>query len=213
MQIIADAKKYQLSNGQIIIVKKISVRQFYLLIMSLIVYKNALYALSGLKEKKKISEYIEYLKMNALNIAKVKIEESNLKRYIKESLVKSKFDWKLMLEIINNIVDFNSIKLSMSTKEIEDINEINEEIEIKVGVISMILGKTPKEILNYPNYDMTVLYREFNRNRVNTINDNRVAQHSEGNTYLKYTKALMGEIVYSGDEIAKNPGIIKKEFH
>ena len=48
LNIIAEGKKCQLSDGQIIIVGRVTVRDYYLLVASLLIYKQALANLIGI---------------------------------------------------------------------------------------------------------------------------------------------------------------------
>lgn len=212
MQIIADAKKYRLSNGQVITVEKISIRQYYLLVASLLVYQKALSNLIGLDEKMNLEEYFTYTKDHAIDLAKIKIEFENIKNILK-SIVKDKIKklgQKLVIEIVNQILEFNSLKLGLTGKEFRGLDELNEELEVRIGILSEMLNITPQEVMQLRNYDAGVLIREHNRNRVNMINDIRVAHHGEKDSYTKYTKGLMGEVVYTGNELLKNPGLLNK---
>lgn len=212
MQIIADGKKYRLSNGQVITVKKISIRQYYLLVASLLIYQKALSKLVGYNDKMGLSEYIQFTKDHALDLAKTKIEFNNVFKALK-NIVIEKLDKNMVIEVVNHVLEFNSLKLSSDGKEFSGLDELNEELEVRVGVLSAMLHIKPEEVLELRNYDASVLIREHNRERVNMINDIRVAHHSEKDSYTKYTKGLMGEIVYTGNEIMKNPGLLNKVVH
>jgi hypothetical protein len=76
-----------------------------------------------------------------------------------------------------------------------------------------MLKMPPNEVLNMINYDVSVLIRERNRNRVNIINDIRLAYHGDKSNYIKYTRGIMGEIVYTGEEIYNDPSILNKVAH
>jgi len=216
LDIVAEGKKYLLSNEQVIIVKRVSVIGYYLLIASLLIYKKALISICGASKINKIDKYIKYIKEHALDVAKTKIEFDKIKELIKDSVENINIDnqkHEIVIEILNKVLEFNSVSFGLGGKEFETLEELNEDLEIKVGLISLLLKKTPSDVLKMPNYELSILLREHNRNRVNMINDHRLAQHADRQDYIKYTKGLMGYKVYTGEEIQKDPSILKGVVH
>ena len=212
--IIAYGKKYLLSDGQIVVVNKINVRQYYLLILCLLIYKNALIKISKVKYKT-ANEYLETIKENSIEYAKVKVEYNNILEILKEciDIEITKIKQEYIMEIINNVLLFNSIPFGVNGKECETEEELREDLEIKIGIVCAMIKTTPELVLEMRYYDVCVLIRENNRQRVNQINDIRLAYHGEKQDYIKYTKGLMGEVVYTGDEIFRNPEILKRMAH
>ncbi len=215
LNIIAEGKKYKLSSEQVVTVKRINVRDYYLLIASLLIYKIALENISEIAKIKKISEYIKFARDNNIDIAKVKVEFDNMTEILKGcvDIDINKLEQPIIIEILNKVMEFNSVKLSWGGKELESIDELNDELEHKIGTICNLLHLLPEEVLMMNNYDVCILMREVNRMRIQYINDVRLAYHGDKNNYIKYTRGLMGEIVYSGDDIQKNPKLLKEMVH
>jgi hypothetical protein len=215
LTIIAEGKKYQLTNEQVITVKRITVREYYLLVASLLIYKQALANLVNIQGIKDPKKYIDYIKEHSIDIAKTKVEFDNIKLYLKDcvDINIEKLDQGIVIEILNYVMEFNSVKFGMGGKELADLEELNEDLESKIGLVCEILNVGPSDVLSMHNYQVGVLIREHNRQRINAINDLRLAYHGGKNEYIKYTHGLMGEIVYTGEEIMKDPSLLSKVVH
>jgi hypothetical protein len=210
IQAIANAKVVKLKSGQVVTIKKITFQTYYLLMIYLFNYKKAAEKVSKIKYNG-IIDYIKQIKQNALNIAINNVELKNIKYIINISIMeKIKINDNIIFELAERIINFNSIRLSVKGKEFQNIEEINNQMEYMIGIISEMLKLTPSQIMQLDNYDICYLVREFNNHRINQINDIRVAQNADKNDYIKYTSALAGNVVVTGDDIMKNPNIIKE---
>jgi hypothetical protein len=211
---LAYGREFRLRDGRVITVKRLAMGFYYLLIASVLIYKTALEKTSGIKSKKNIKDYIKFMRENALDFAKVKVEWTNIIGYLKDwvdGADVAKLEHGEVLECLSHVIEFNTVKAVKGGKGIASLDELNEQFEQMVSLLCLTLKKEPEYITHHiTNFQASVLVAEYNRMRVSQMNDLRFAYNANKQEYAKYTGLLMGEKVVSGEDIINNPNLLNE---
>jgi len=209
---LAYGREFRLRNGLVITVKRLAIGLYYLLIASVLIYKNAIESVKEIKDKKNIKDYIKYLRFNSLEFAKVKVEWANITNYLKdwvEGVDITKLEQSEVLECLSDVIEFNTVSITKGGKGISTLDELNQQFEQMIALLCITLKKEPEYIThNITNYQASILISEYNRMRVSQMNDLRFAYNANKNEYAKYTGALVGEKILTGEDIMSNPNLL-----